>query len=167
MTQCGDGRPGSRPLRSITKMEKLRRVDFAADVLITFQRSSQQIEAVRLEFGIGRRQALRYLAEARERVIEATRKSQNHHLADAIEFYESVYLNPLQPINARLKARNLLDRAVGVGFGPTSAGPVGDPLAGLDLAAIARAAREERRVAVPPPPEPEATPVAHVEGGGE
>jgi hypothetical protein len=141
-----------------TKLEIDKRVDFAADILLRHHRRTDQLEAVCKEFNIEWRQATRYLTQARERILEATKKSRDEHLAEAVDFYESITKNPLCQTKDRIAARKQLDRAVGIGVATQSVLPViVDPLSTLDLAAVAAEARKERQVraekARPVPPE--------------
>lgn len=148
-------RTGKGPL---TRLDKQRRIDFAANVLLRCHRASEQVDAICKEFGIGWRMAQRYLQIARNRILEAAKKPREDFLASSLDFYEAMAANPLVPTKDRLQARKQLDRAVGIGVGAYLAIPVpvqeGQSLTDLDLAEVARKAREDRRARLMPPSPP-------------
>jgi hypothetical protein len=137
----------------LTPLERERRIDYAAEVLLRFHRRSDQIDAMCSKFGIQWRQATQYFQYARERILEASKKSREDHIADSIEFYESICRNPLEKTSDRLQARKQLERALDIGMTKVSVTVPDSPLVSIDLAAIAAKARAERKSKQEPEPE--------------
>lgn len=139
---------GVKPdIAPLTVLEMARRVDFAADVLLASHRRTEQKAIICAEFGVEGRQADRYLARARKRILAATQKSKDQFFAESVEFYESICRNPVHKTSDRLKARQLLDRATGVGIGAReSEGIVAAAILSIEeQAAIIAQANEARK----------------------
>jgi hypothetical protein len=134
------GKPG------LTKLEREARIDFAAGVLLRHPRKTDQVNAIRKEFGICERMAETWLRYARERILAASKRPKEEFLAESLHFYESLAADMTVAPRDRIAARKQLDRCVGNGIGVKveMVNPEAGLMPGIDLAAIAQRSRQER-----------------------
>jgi hypothetical protein len=113
----GTGKPRQKPKcpsTRLTELQKEQRVDFAANLLINCHVVNNQIAAICKEYGIKTRQAKRYLAKARKRILKASRRPRERWYAKQLEFYEAIVDNPLVSIKDRLAAGKRIDKLTGL-----------------------------------------------------
>lgn len=90
--------------------EDRERVELCRKLLASRTSESDVERAARRTFGVGRRQARRYLAAAREAMRAATERSREVHLAEAYAFYCSLAANTGAKDADRIKAQERIER---------------------------------------------------------
>jgi hypothetical protein len=103
--------------------ENCERVELCRKLLASHASESDVERALVQKFGVGRRQARRYLAAARRAMLVAAERSREVHLAEAYAFYRSLAANADAKDADRIKAQERIEKLLGL----DSASPAESP----------------------------------------
>jgi hypothetical protein len=94
--------------------EREERIDFAADQLLKSRFRKDWYDAIQTKYGVGWRQAARYIALARKRMLQATKKPREQLIAEAVDFYRSVVKDERLSHKSRMAAQRRIDKLLGL-----------------------------------------------------
>jgi hypothetical protein len=94
--------------------ENRERVELCRKLLASHASERDVERALVQKFGVGRRQARRYLAAARRAMLVAAERSREVHLAEAYAFYCSLAANADAKDADRIKAQERIERLLGL-----------------------------------------------------
>lgn len=84
------------------------------DMLAFGYRKSEIKRTVKSKWNISTHTVERYIARAREEMLEAMEKTQMEHIAESIEFWQKIARNLKAPLAERRKARENIERLMGI-----------------------------------------------------
>ena len=90
--------------------ENCERVELCRKLLASHASEGDVERALVQKFGVGRRQARRYLAAARQAMLLAAERSREVHLAEAYAFYRSLAANADAKDADRIKAQERIEK---------------------------------------------------------
>ena len=97
-----------------TRVEHAKRIEFVRKMLTTGVSKAAIKRALRGTYDVRYRTAENYVARARERILQMTGKPRAEHVADSYEFYRKVQADPKEKCIVRLKARERIDKLLGL-----------------------------------------------------
>lgn len=98
-----------------SKEEHRKRLDLVRKLIQAGMYDGQIRAAVAKEFGCSRKTVFRYIAIVRKEVqAEYTQEESERHRADSLEFYRGIFSNPKLPTQARIRARENMDKLLGL-----------------------------------------------------
>lgn len=106
----------TRP-RPASRQEMLLRVGLVRKLIQEGKYPSEIKRAMSKEFGIRPRVIEKYIAKAREQIRRDLGKTRIELQCEALEFYRGIVADQKQPVQARLRAREQMDRMLGLHAG--------------------------------------------------
>lgn len=98
----------------ISRAEHRERVDNVEKMMTLGWRKSEIKRLMKMKYGVSHRSVHRYMACARKRMLEATQKPREEHIADAYAFYQRAKRDEDSTAVSRIKAQERIDKLFGL-----------------------------------------------------
>lgn len=93
------------------KQLRIREVE---SLLLAATHDTHVLVEIQTRFELSENQARCDIKEAKQNILDATRKDHHEHLAEAINFYRQIITDPDEPTVNRIKAQTRLDKLLGL-----------------------------------------------------
>lgn len=95
--------------------EKRKRLDSVRGLIQAGLYDGQIKKAISEKYGCSRKTVLRYISIVRREIAaEYSQEESENHRSDSLEFYRGIAANPKLPTQARLRARENMDKLLGL-----------------------------------------------------